>query len=196
MKDKWNKRYSSEEYFFGKEPNDFLKEQIEKIKPGNALFLGEGEGRNSVYAATLGWDVDAIDVSDVGKEKAITLAEENDTSINYIIDDVFTRDYCNKKYDAVVLIYFHIPKDRRDSFYPQILDSLKEGGALIQLVYDEEHLKHNSNGPSDINMLYTLEEIAELFIDLEFVKFQKETFTRTTFGQGEQATVIKFVGKK
>ena len=196
MKDKWNKRYSSEEYFFGKEPNDFLKEQIGKIKHGKALFLGEGEGRNSVYAAKLGWNVDAIDVSDVGKEKALKLAEENETSINYIIDDVFTRDYSNENYDAIVLIYFHVPKEKRDSFYPKLLNTLTDGGSIIQLVYDEEHLNNNSNGPSDINMLYTLEEIAELFIDLEFVKFQKDTFTRTTFGKGEKATVIKFVGKK
>ncbi len=83
MKNKWNDRYSSEEYFFGKEPNDFLKEEIGKLAPGKALFIGEGEGRNSVYAASLGWEVDAIDISNVGKEKALKLAEDKNVNINY-----------------------------------------------------------------------------------------------------------------
>ncbi|MGQ9644743.1 MAG: SAM-dependent methyltransferase, partial [Ignavibacterium sp.] len=49
----WNERFSSEDYIYGTEPNTFLKEQLENLKPGKALFLGEGEGRNAVYAATL-----------------------------------------------------------------------------------------------------------------------------------------------
>ena len=91
MKQKWNDRYSSEEYYFGKEPNDFLKESIENISPGKALFVGDGEGRNSVYAAKLGWSVDSIDISDIGKSKADKLAAENNVKINYILADAIER---------------------------------------------------------------------------------------------------------
>jgi 2-polyprenyl-3-methyl-5-hydroxy-6-metoxy-1,4-benzoquinol methylase len=196
MKDKWNERYNSEEYFFGKEPNDFFKEVIDNIQPGKALFIGEGEGRNSVYAASLGWDVDAIDVSEVGKQKAEKLSAERNVKINYKISNAFDFTYLQNTYDAVVLIYFHVENEKRDEYYKQIISSIKPGGNIILLVYDEEHIKNNSNGPQNINMLYTLENIAETFIDLEFKIFAKEEITRIKKGVSQKSTVIKFVGKK
>jgi hypothetical protein len=46
MKEKWNEREKTEEYFFDKEPNEFFKEEVDKLIPGRALLLGDGEGRN------------------------------------------------------------------------------------------------------------------------------------------------------
>ena len=69
-KDFWNSRYSEQEFAYGTQPNAFLRERLEKIKSGSALFLGEGEGRNAVYASTLGWKADAVDFSSSEKVKA------------------------------------------------------------------------------------------------------------------------------
>ena len=80
-KDFWNSRYSEQEFAYGTQPNAFLRERLEKIKSGTALFLGEGEGRNAVYAATLGWQVDAVDFSSSAKVKALKLAEKNNVKI-------------------------------------------------------------------------------------------------------------------
>ena len=111
MKEKWNNRYSSDEYFFGKEPNDFLKESIDNLANGKALFIGDGEGRNSVYAASLGWNVDCIDISDVGKDKAEKLADEKNVKINYQIDDALHFQYPKETYDVIAIIYFHIEEE-------------------------------------------------------------------------------------
>lgn len=196
MQNKWDERYNTDGYFFGKQPNDFFKTEIEKLKPGKALFVGEGEGRNSVYAATLGWTVDAIDNSKVGKTKADLLAKENNVKLNYVVADAFKYTFTKDYYDAIFLIYFHVPKDIRSEFNFNILSALKENGNLVLLVYDEEHLENNANGPSDINYLYTLQELAEDFIDLSFNIFEKETFKRDVNGKTQKATVIKFVGEK
>ena len=64
-----DQRYENPEYVYGVEPNQYLKEQLEKLKPGNILFPAEGEGRNSVYAAQLGWKVSAFDLSVEGRKK-------------------------------------------------------------------------------------------------------------------------------
>ncbi|HRN48956.1 MAG TPA: hypothetical protein PKW69_13045, partial [Niabella sp.] len=61
MKEFWNDRYSREEYSYGQLPNEFLKETLQKLKPGKILFPAEGEGRNAVFAASLGWHADAFD---------------------------------------------------------------------------------------------------------------------------------------
>jgi hypothetical protein len=52
--DKWNKRYRNSEFAYGEHPNNYLKGQLEKLPVGKILFPAEGEGRNAVYAATLG----------------------------------------------------------------------------------------------------------------------------------------------
>ena len=67
----WDDKFSSDEYYFGKEPNEFFKQEIDKLSKGRILMIGDGEGRNSVYAAKLGWDVDSIDISIAGKQKAL-----------------------------------------------------------------------------------------------------------------------------
>lgn len=196
MKNKWDERYSSDEYFFGQEPNEFLKEEIEKLAPGKALFIGEGEGRNSIYAASLGWEVDAIDISIVGKEKAEKLAAKKNVKINYNITDAYDYTYPQNYYDAVVLIYFHVESEMREKYFRQLLLSLKPGGSIVLLVYDIDQLKYNKQGPQDIKMLFTLEQIAELFIDLEFKFFAKENNERVKKGVSQKSSVIKFVGEK
>lgn len=67
---KWNDRYRHSEYAFGEAPNEYCKAQIDKLPTGKAIFAAEGEGRNAVYAATLGWDVSAFDISIEGKKKS------------------------------------------------------------------------------------------------------------------------------
>ncbi|MDX1699341.1 MAG: methyltransferase domain-containing protein [Melioribacteraceae bacterium] len=193
---KWNARYSSDEYFFGKEPNEFLKQEIGKIMPGKILFVGDGEGRNSVHAARLGWDVDAIDISDVAKSKALKLADEHNVKVNYIVGDAIERDYEQYEYDAIAIIYFHVKKEDREEFDKKMINSLKPDGTIIILVYEIEHINNGSGGPQSEELLYSLSDIAENFIDLEFNLFVKEHFSRVKNNVPQESTVIKFVGKK
>lgn len=74
--DFWDERFSHSEYAYGKEPNEYLKERLHKLNPGTILFPCEGEGRNSIYAAGLGWKTYAFDSSKEGQKKAILLAQE------------------------------------------------------------------------------------------------------------------------
>ena len=73
MKKFWNERYADSQYAYGTEPNAFFKSQIDQRPAGRILLPAEGEGRNAVYAATLGWDVYAFDFSTKAKEKALLL---------------------------------------------------------------------------------------------------------------------------
>lgn len=73
---RWDDRYSEKEFAYGEEPNNYLKEQLSKLTPGPILFPAEGEVRNAVFAAKMGWNVSAFDISIKGKTKAIKLAEK------------------------------------------------------------------------------------------------------------------------
>ncbi|MEZ0130354.1 class I SAM-dependent methyltransferase, partial [Flavobacterium sp. LBUM151] len=109
--ERWNDRYSNEEFAYGEEPNNYFKEQIEKLKPGTILFPAEGEGRNAVYAAKLGWTVSAFDISEEGKNKALKLAETNNVSIDYKVGELETLNYHTEQFDAIALIYAHFPAE-------------------------------------------------------------------------------------
>jgi len=78
--DMWDQRYSSDEYAYGKEANIWLSERISQLSPpqnNRALFPADGEGRNAVWAARIGWNSEVFDLSSVGKKKCHKLAEEH-----------------------------------------------------------------------------------------------------------------------
>jgi SAM-dependent methyltransferase len=196
--DFWNERYSSEEYVYGENPNYFLKEQLEKITvPGKLLLPGEGEGRNAVYAAKLGWEVEAYDQSTTGKLKAIKLADKNNVKINYHIEDLLEFTPSKNFYDAVAIIYVHLNTKLRKSFNEKIIEALKPGGKIILELFSKEQLGKSSGGPQDLEMLYSLDEIKKDFSSLKSIILKEETIN---IEEGEkhsgEANVVRFVGEK
>lgn len=197
MKNFWDKRYSIKDYIYGTQPNQFFKEQIEKLKAGKILMLGEGEGRNAVYAAKLGWQVDAIDSSSVAKEKALRLAEQNHVSINYQVADIYSYNFPKDKYDAVGIIFLHMNERESEIFYRHCTDALKKDGKIILELFSKNQLGKNSGGPQDLSLLCSTEQIRKNFSMLKPELLQEENILllEGEFHQGE-ASVIRFVGIK
>ena len=193
----WDKRYSEEQFAYGNRPNEFFKEQIEKIKPGTALFLGEGEGRNSVYAATLGWQVDAVDFSTSAKEKALRLAEENKVKINYTVADLESYQFLKSKYDVVVMIFLHLPKELNIKIFSNAISALKSGGKLIIETFSKNQINNSSGGPKDPELLFSEEELSKLTQGLNRILFESKTIIldEGLYHKGK-ADVIRFVGEK
>ena len=193
----WDKRYSEEQFAYGVKPNEFFKEQIEKIKPGTALFLGEGEGRNSVYAATLGWQVDAVDFSTSAKEKALRLAEENKVKINYTVADLESYQFLKSKYDVVVMIFLHLPKELNIKIFSNAISALKSGGKLIIETFSKNQINNSSGGPKDPELLFSEEELSKLTQGLNRILFESKTIIldEGLYHKGK-ADVIRFVGEK
>jgi 2-polyprenyl-3-methyl-5-hydroxy-6-metoxy-1,4-benzoquinol methylase len=196
-KDSWNTRYSDSEFVYGKEPNSFFKQQLTGLPAGKILLPGEGEGRNAVFAAKLGWNVGAIDQSETGKSKALLLAQENGVTINYIVGQIEDVTLQEREYDAIGLLYLHFNYEVRDVFHQRFLKALKPGGTLIFEAFSKEQIKNTSGGPKDSNLLYSLEDIIEDFIDFDIDVFTKESIMLNE-GNGHQgkADVIRFSGKK
>ena len=113
MNNFWNERYKADDYAYGIEPNKFLKNQLKNITPGNILFPAEGEGRNAVYAATIGWQVTAFDPSIEGKRKAELLAMKKGVSIDYRIEDYEFVEFPVESFDCIALIFAHMNPVKR-----------------------------------------------------------------------------------
>ena len=140
MKDFWNNRYKIEDSAYGYEPNEFFRKELTKLKSGKILLPAEGEGRNAIFAAKLGWDVSAFDMSEQGKVKAEKLASENDVSIKYSVGEFEELDYPKHHFDAIGLIYAHFTAETK-SRYHKILDGyLKPGGTIIFEEFSKSNL--------------------------------------------------------
>jgi SAM-dependent methyltransferase len=197
MKKHWNTRFSSEDYVFGREPNSFLKKELQKLKPGKILFVGEGEGRNAVYASSLGWDVDAIDFSEEGKRKAEKLAEEIGVKINYQIHDFSSFVPKENYYDAVGIFFIHLEEELRTKLFQKTMNALKSSGKIIFECFEKEQIGYESGGPKDTELLYSLEDVVNLFIELDFEKLTKEKIYLSE-GKGHlgEGIVIRFIGSR
>jgi len=196
-KDFWNSRYSEVEYSYGIKPNEFFKLEIDKLKQGKALFLGEGEGRNSVYAAILGWNVDAVDFSEAAKEKALELAKQNNAEINYTVCDLSDYNFPEEKYDLVVMIFLHLPAELTKRVFRNAIESLKKNGLLLIEAFNKNQIKNNSGGPKNVELLYDENDFKELTYNLEQIvlESQKIILTEGEYHSGI-ADVIRFIGKK
>jgi SAM-dependent methyltransferase len=192
----WNQRYSSEEYAFGKLPNLYFKSVIDLYPPGKLLVPGAGEGRDAVYAATLGWDVLAFDASDVGKEKALRLAGEKGVSIHYEVTDAAHFDLSRVQYNMVAMTFFHLPVDLRRHFFGSLHKALKPEGVVVIEAFNPLQLNYTSGGPKDISMLLTKEIFDEELTHLKCIQCyeQRVTLDEGPFHQG-QAEVVRFLGK-
>ena len=198
----WDTRYEQKEYAYGTEPNEFFRSCLAAYKiEGSILLPAEGEGRNAVYAAGQGLDVDAFDTSSVGRDKALALAEERKVSIRYDLHGFDTYS-AKKKYDCIALIYAHLSSKQRSIGYRNISDALREGGLLIVEGFAESHLQYkeknaDAGGPGKRDLLLTKEGLLDDFSGLEVLELEeKEVILREgAFHQGA-SKVLRFVGRR
>lgn len=161
----WNERYSENGFAYGTEPNDFLRENVERIPAGKVLCLAEGEGRNAVFLAAQGFEVTAIDLSEVGLAKANYLAQKNDVKIKTILADLAEFEIEENAWSGIVSIWAHVPPDLRRKLNSKIVNGLARGGALVYEAYTPRQLEFGTGGPRahQQELLVTLAELQKQF---------------------------------
>lgn len=197
MNNMWDQKYNSSEYLYGKEPNEFFASELKKLKPSLMLLPAEGEGRNAVYAASHGWKVHAFDSSKVGQEKALSLAAERKVNILYSITDIQDFDAGDIKYDAIGFFYAHFPLEMRNDFFNLVQKSLAPGGKIILEGFHKKQFNRNTGGPKNSSMLFSVEELGEIFSDLHIEKLSEETIELDEAdGHKGEADVVRMVASK
>ncbi len=202
MKEHWNQRYSENTFAYGKEPNFFFANELAKLKPGKLLLPADGEGRNGVFAARLGWEVYAFDYSDEGKRKAEKLAEENGVRIDYRVMSIEDISYPMEHFDAAALVFAHFPPQFRKAWYNLVVQRLKRGGTMIVEGFSTDHMKNQqenpkAGGPPNKAMLYSEKQLLEDFDDLQInsLKANQRILKEGPFHQGK-ADLLQLLGTK
>lgn len=197
MQQFWDERYTGDEYVYGTEPNAFLVKELQELKQGKILFPAEGEGRNSVYAATLGWNVTAFDFSEEAQRKALRLANKNKVKIDYRIANFDDVNFPEEYFDCIALIYVHHPSEKRNEYHRKILSYLKPGGQMILEAFSKEQINNDTGGPGNIDFLYSKKEIEDDFRDLSIYDISCEDIilSEGIYHNGK-ASVVRLSGTK
>lgn len=198
----WDERYGQAGYAYGEQPNVFFMEQLEKLNLGNLLLPAEGEGRNAVFAARIGWKVMAFDQSIEGKKKALALAEKNKVQIDYLVGEFSDLHFEEASFDALGLIYAHFPAEVKSAYHQNLSRYLKKGVTVIFEAFSKNHLSYNASnpkvgGPKDVDMLFSTDEIRQDFAGFEILLLEEtEVELHEGIFHNGLGSVIRFVGRK
>ena len=172
--DFWNRFFTAPTPGFNTEPNEFLTVVVEKRKPGRALDVGMGSGRNALYLAKLGWDVTGFDPA----EKAVALAGERAKALGVKITTAVamdsTFDYGRDRWD-LILYSWVVPTEPQ-----KIIDSLKPGGIVL--------FEGSTTWIPDNRIL-------DMFKPLRVLKYTNAR-VRSDFFNREEMSVMRFLGEK
>jgi len=170
----WDKRFAQPGYLFGTEPARFLRDNSQYLKPGSrAIAVADGEGRNSVFLASRGLNVVAMDGSPVAVEKARALAQERGVEVDFNVSDISDWDWAPAAYDLVVAVFIQFTGPQgRDQVFAGIKRTLKPGGILMLHGYTVEQLQHGTGGPPFKENLYTLPILERAFADMDILRLE------------------------
>jgi len=197
-KEMWNKRFSTSNYVFGEEPNSFLVSQAANLGQGNALAIADGEGRNSVWLAKLGFLVDAFDFSEPATAKAQALAAKQNVQVNFTCSAWQDFHWPVSHYDLVAGIFFQFATpDERGELFEKIKKSLKPGGVLVIQGYGKNQLKFNTGGPGKLEHLYDEALLLNSFSDFDVQICETyESIIQEGAGHSGMSALVGFVAKK
>jgi 2-polyprenyl-3-methyl-5-hydroxy-6-metoxy-1,4-benzoquinol methylase len=168
---RWDKRFVRKEFALGKAPNPFLKKHISLLPKGKALDMATGEGRNAVFLAQHGFDVDALDISGKGLKKARKLAREKGVKVNTLLVDLDHYQIEKDRYDLIANFYF-----LKRRLIPRIRKGLRKGGKVIFETYLLEHRTLATGGPKQVKYFLKPNELLRLFKDFRILFYREGVF--------------------
>lgn len=153
-RDAWNRRYEGRDLLWTAEPNRFLREVAEDLRPGTALDLACGEGRNAVWLAERGWTVTGVDFADVALGKARELASRRGVrTVRFELADVALYRPEPGSFDLVVVAYLQLPKADLAPILDRAAAAVAPGGTFFLVAHDPTNLEHGHGGPRSPDVL-------------------------------------------
>jgi len=184
---RWDERFRRKEFAFGKEANPFLKKHISLLPKGKALDIATGEGRNAIFLAQNGFDVDAVDISNMGLKKAQKLAKEVGVKIHTLRADLDTYKIKEGQYDLITNFYF-----LKRSLIPKIKKGLRRGGKVIFETYILEHRNLATSGPKQAKYFLKSNELLRLFDGFRILHYREGIFREG----GKKKAIASLIAEK
>lgn len=176
---KWNERYRNSEYPLT--VNDIVESYFHFAKPGKALDIAAGNGRNALFLAEKGFQVDAVEISGV----AIEMIQTQNPAINCIHEDIDAFIPSPDSYDLIINVNF---LDRR--LFSHIEKALKKDGILIFRTFLDTHLKENIQPAIPKDKYLRSNELLQAFIPHQILLYKEEEFVWVKGARREVAALV------
>ena len=163
----WDARYSEAgSARWSGRPNGRLVAEVASLVPGPALDVGCGEGADAIWLAERGWDVTAIDVSDVALTRARAAAERAGVVVDWVAGDAFEAGVAARSFDLVSLQYPALPKAAGDAAVRTLLDAVRPGGLVLAVYHDldDEHREHMKARGTDPAAYVGVDDLAPCWV--------------------------------
>jgi SAM-dependent methyltransferase len=167
-----------------------LAEVIKGRKPGKALDIGMGEGRNALFLAREGWEVTGFDISDVGIQLAQETARKRGLKLATFVEDADRFDYGKLRWDLVVGMYMHAVITRNAE---SIIEVLKPGGVLV---VEGFHRDFNRRGVQGAYFGYHSNELLKAFDRLRVLYYEDTIAPADWERSGQEAPIVRFLAVK
>jgi tellurite methyltransferase len=184
---RWDERFRGEAFAFGKGATPFLKRHIHLFPKGKALDIAAGEGRNAVFLAQHGFDIDAVDISKTGLKKARKWAKERGVKIHTILTDLNAYQIEEERYDLIANFYF-----LNRHLIPKMKKGLKNGGRIIFETYILEQRELGTGGPKHPRYFLKHNELLKLFHGFRVLFYREGIFKEG----GRRKAVASLIAEK
>jgi SAM-dependent methyltransferase len=171
--DEWDKRYAGTDLLWSAEPNAFVARELASLPPGRALDLGAGEGRNSIWLASRGWTVTAVDFSQVALDRGAALAAKSGVTVEWVHADLRRYEPEKAPYELVLVVYLQLAQPDLSHVLAAARSAVAPGGTVFVVGHDRTNIADGYGGPQDPGRLYTPELIASGLDGLEIVAAQR-----------------------
>jgi len=158
----WDERYRTAELIWSETPNQFLVSETADLTPGRALDVACGEGHNAIWLAEQGWTASGTDFSAVGLEKARALAGQRGVVVGFELHDSTTWTPPARSFDLVCVFYLQLPEPERSAALVNAMAGVAVGGTVLIVAHDVDNLAHGVGGPQSADVLYSVDEVADL----------------------------------
>jgi SAM-dependent methyltransferase len=173
QREDWDRRYSGPDLLWSATPNRFLVQEAEDLAPGRALDLACGEGRNALWLAERGWNVTAVDYSGAAIAKARDRAALEGADVDFVCADLLDYLPAEGAFDLVLVLYLQLPAEERRLVLARAEAALAPSGTFLLIGHDLTNVTDGVGGPSDPDVLYTPEQIAEEVPSLDVEKAER-----------------------
>ena len=173
-RERWNRRWAGEERVHASTaPSRFVVAEVAGLRPGAALDLACGAGRNAVWLAGQGWRVTAVDFSAVALRMARGLEAERRVSVEWVEADVLAWMPPARAYDLVCVLYLQLPPGERRTALAGAAAAVRPGGTLLVLGHDLLNLTEGWGGPTQADVLFTPDDVVAEIDDLRVERAER-----------------------